>query len=1271
MGEEGSACSRGHRPSLAVKTSEGGSICLVCFCNLISCPNSPSVHVSYAISQIAQALGDPLFLHALRQFHAHFLVAPLVDSLSFRSDEEIGRQTIELIADLSAVDGAVARDFIARIADRLSSGELGLGRCHIFTLHCFGMLLDRHADENPSNCIKVKEALVSNLVVGLHLPSEEIRGEILFVLYKLSIPHYADDDELFFRFCPRLLYLAVEALLKTQNDVVRINSLALLTVLARKGHFKDSFDDDKMSNNEKSDNFTQAECSAESSLLSLFADAVKGPLLSSDTQVQIRTLDLIFHSLSPAIDFSRQIGALLEKDVADYVFEILRLAADNDPLLQACVRVLGLLATAEQAFRQRLAMGFTTLVRVLRYVAEIPFHPAQSQVLRLVLTAISNSPGVVSRSQVEELSTIATGMFKRHSNGQMGMLRETFCTLCSTFGLLLEASSSRGIPNLPALVVEALRHAVLSSLNLPSRSDDQLLYALHFVKESYSYWLKNHEADPDVMEMREGLLELCENHILPSLQRFVEEVEEQDIVVGILEIFHLVLQQHDNQSVKFAGSLATSALFHLAFGCLGLYPSVQIKERVYLLLGLVAERLLGCENGKSISETAIDLPSDPLDLLFLLGQKSSNDSSLIRSQSAAFLILYMSSLYNARIADDKQILASLEQYLLVNSFNISNGLAGSLTLTQLIHLYSLSRVAGNEYQTPYCIEAEKILFQLMNRTNWDLFFPRIHKAAITWLFQQDGLTIPLSQQLLNSCRRYNRLHAIDRGSIDEMSEVHIIGELVKSGDNSAARLLVFLVKRLVELNQEDEATAVIDVMTAIINMFPFASNQFLLNGIGDSIHNVYHAADFSPRILLSCSLLFFNLLRPANPQLLSDQTAWLSITIKLISFLAPTLAINKCNHEGHLIISILSLILYHSENQALKEASTAIIFNSTLASSMHAIVQHACSRGPALMDHDEETSTGKTTLLVLFMCYFSLRRLVMNTPDSCRWQDYLPTISTTSALKLPCINCQDICRLIHFGSSSMKLVASHYLLELLIKISEEKRSNPHEIKCSVEYLQSLIALLQGLVFYSDIRVAMNCALCLSMILGWENFGWHEKQAINKDKWCRVIMEELALLLGTPSLASKTFTNQYKPAVYIAAALLKSEPTPRWIKSVFDNACISVIINNLSSINISVEIVQLFRELARSGYLNQEHINRLHHVFQACRQHVYLEIKKKRCAEEKFEQVLDVLENAPNVTRVLQSFMLASNTIVNSHLSQHQKLLEEIEGFIRELNNEIS
>ncbi|CAN6446868.1 unnamed protein product [Victoria cruziana] len=1262
MEEEGSACSGGHRPSLAVMTSEGGSICLVCFCNLISCPNTLSVRVSYAISQIVEALSDHFFLQALRQFHAHFLVAPVVHSLFFRSDEEIGRLTIELIADLSTVDGAVARDFIARIAGRLSSAELGLGRCHIFTLHCFGMLLERHPDENPSNCIKAKEVLVSNLVVGLHLPSEEIRGEILFVLYKLSIPLTADDDELFFRFCPRLLYLALGALLKTQTDVVRVNCLALLTVLARKGYFKDSFADDTTSNCRKSD-YTQAY--SESSLLSLFADAVKGPLLSSDTQVQIGALDLILHSLSPAIDFFREIGALLEKGIADYVFEILRLAVDNDLLLQACIRVLGLLATAEQAFSQSLAMGFTTLVRALRYVAEIPFHPTQSQVLRLVLTTISNSPRVVSRYQVEELSNIATGMFRRHRNGQIAMLRETFCTLCSIFGLILETPSYRGISNLPALALEASTHAVLSSLKLPSRSNDQLVHAVHLVKESYSYWLKNHDPDPDVMEMREGLLELCQNHVLPSLQSFVDEVEEQDIVLDILEIFHLVLQQHDNRSTEFASSLAASSLFHLAFECLGLYPSAQMKERVYMLLGLVAEGILGNGNGKSICQTVVDLPTDPLDLLFLIGQKSLNDSRLICLQSAALLILYLSSLYNERIADDRQILASLEQYLLVNSPNISDGPSGSLMLIQLIHLYSLSRLSGHEHQTPYCIEAEKILFQLMNGTNWDLFSSRTHKAVITWLFQQDDLAVPLSQQLLNSCRRYNRLHAVDPGSMVKMSNVHILGVLITSGDNSAAKLLVFLVKQLVELNQEDEATAVIDVMTAIINIFPLASTQFLLNGIGDSIHKVYHAVEFSPRILISCSLFLFNLLRSADPQLLSEQTAWLPITIKLLSFLTPTLAINTCNHEGHLIISNLSLILYHSNNQALTEASKAIIFNSTLASSVHDIVQYACSRGASLMDQDEETSTGKTTLLVLFMCYFSLRSLPLDFQGSSRWEDYLQIISTTPTRKLPCINCQDICKLIYFGSPSIKLVASLYLLELLIKISGEKRSKPHDIKCSVENLQSVIALLQGLVFYSDIRVARNCALCLSMIMGWEKFGWHVKQWINRDKWSRVIMEELALSLGTPYLASKTFINQHKPAVCVAAALLKSDTTPKWIESVFDDACISVIINNLSSGNITAEIVQLFGELARSGYLNQEHTNRLYHLFQACRKYVYLEMQKNRRAEEKFEQVFDVLEDASKFTEILQGFMLGSNIIVNSFPSQDTKLLEEIEGFLQE------
>lgn len=60
----------------------------------------------------------------------------------------------------------------------------------------------------------------------------------------------------------------------------------------------------------------------------LFAEAIKGPLLSSDRQIQISTLDLIFHYLSWESVSGKQIQLLVEENIVDYVFEILRLSGN-------------------------------------------------------------------------------------------------------------------------------------------------------------------------------------------------------------------------------------------------------------------------------------------------------------------------------------------------------------------------------------------------------------------------------------------------------------------------------------------------------------------------------------------------------------------------------------------------------------------------------------------------------------------------------------------------------------------------------------------------------------------------------------------------------------------------------------------------------------------------------------------------------------------------------------------------------------------------------
>lgn len=63
-----------------------------------------------------------------------------------------------------------------------------------------------------------------------------------------------------------------------------------------------------------------------SSLTVLFAEAIKGALLSSDNEIQDSTLDLIFHYLSSESSPVKQIKVLVEENIADYLLEILRLS---------------------------------------------------------------------------------------------------------------------------------------------------------------------------------------------------------------------------------------------------------------------------------------------------------------------------------------------------------------------------------------------------------------------------------------------------------------------------------------------------------------------------------------------------------------------------------------------------------------------------------------------------------------------------------------------------------------------------------------------------------------------------------------------------------------------------------------------------------------------------------------------------------------------------------------------------------------------------------
>lgn len=302
----------------------------------------------------------------------------------------------------------------------------------------------------------------------------------------------------------------------------------------------------------------------------------------------------------------------------------------------------------DQAFKQRLFVGFSTLIPVVRYVAEVPFHPVQSQTLKLIWNCVSDCPGMLSNSQIEELALVFTRMLKKHTEGEMGMLPQTLIMICSVFIALMKLSSSHGTLNLARLVQEASKHAILGCLDISKKHPIQLLHSLYLLKEAYLYGHEENLSESSSMELRKCVVDICTTHLLPWVVTAVNEIEE-NIVLGVLETFHsILLQDSDIQAMDLAKALVSASWFSFSFGCLGLYPTEKMKCRVYLMLSSLVNVLLGNDSGQPIKDAALYLPSDPVDLLFLLGQKSSHNLELSSCQSAILLILYTSSLYDER-----------------------------------------------------------------------------------------------------------------------------------------------------------------------------------------------------------------------------------------------------------------------------------------------------------------------------------------------------------------------------------------------------------------------------------------------------------------------------------------------------------------------------------------------------------------------------------------------------------------------------------------------
>ena len=285
------------------------------------------------------------------------------------------------------------------------------------------------------------------------------------------------------------------------------------------------------------------------------------------------------------------------------------------------------------------------MVSVLPQITEVPFHPIQPKMLKLILDGISSSPGVVSAKLEEAISSSLVLMLKRYAAGEIGMLSETFITICSIFVSLVKCPSASGSSTRMPIILEASKHAVLASLSIDDLDSYQHLHSLALLKEAFLLIRETSSScNSTEIQMRQTILEICRKHIVPW---FITEINalEEDIILGILETLHFILlhSQYD-QTLQLTHTLLSVSWFSLSFRCLGLYPTEKMKLRVYLMLSTIMDNILGNDSGDSIRAVASTLPTDPVDLLFLLAQKSNLELS--SCHTAVLQILYVSSLFD-------------------------------------------------------------------------------------------------------------------------------------------------------------------------------------------------------------------------------------------------------------------------------------------------------------------------------------------------------------------------------------------------------------------------------------------------------------------------------------------------------------------------------------------------------------------------------------------------------------------------------------------------
>lgn len=230
------------------------------------------------------------------------------------------------------------------------------------------------------------------------------------------------------------------------------------------------------------------------------------------------------------------------------------------------------------------------------------------------------------------------------------MSSETFVLVCSILIEILKSPSAHDIQKLPSFIDEASKYAISSTLSHVYDHMFLVPHSLLLLKEALIFCLEGSKDQiPGKKDLEDSIIETCGTYLLHWLESAVVDGNDEETLAGILQIFQIILSRaSDNKPLKFAEMLASSSWFSLSFGFMGLFPTDHVKSVVYLVTSSIVDKVLGCNYGETIRDAYIYLPSDPAELMYLLGQCSSEDFNLASCQCASLVILYACSFYNER-----------------------------------------------------------------------------------------------------------------------------------------------------------------------------------------------------------------------------------------------------------------------------------------------------------------------------------------------------------------------------------------------------------------------------------------------------------------------------------------------------------------------------------------------------------------------------------------------------------------------------------------------